>query len=102
MQYCIITLTTVATVHAGKNIRSAAGNRKQERQCTYDVSLRRVSTTIVVESKEMFYTFTARVSSPTYPSCNVYVPYCHLWPDKLYNIFPHYLINCTIFENKIY
>jgi hypothetical protein len=25
------------------------------------------------------------------------VLYCHLWPDWLYHIFPHYLINDTIF-----
>ena len=28
------------------------------------------------------------------------VLYCHLWPALLYNIFPHYLINGTIFEKK--
>jgi len=25
----------------------------------------------------------------------------HLWPDRLYHIFPHYLNNGTIFEKKI-
>jgi len=28
----------------------------------------------------------------------VHTPYCHLWPLCLYYIFPHYLINATIFE----
>jgi hypothetical protein len=28
-------------------------------------------------------------------------PYCHLWPVSFYNIFPHYLINGTIFGNKL-
>ena len=27
-------------------------------------------------------------------------PYCHIWPDRLYNTFPHCLIKCTIFEEK--
>jgi hypothetical protein len=27
--------------------------------------------------------------------------YCHLLPAPLYNIFPHYLINGTIFGKKI-
>jgi hypothetical protein len=27
--------------------------------------------------------------------------YCHIWPAPLYTIFPHYLINCTIFEKVI-
>jgi hypothetical protein len=29
------------------------------------------------------------------------VLYCHLWPVWLYHIFPHYLINGTIFEKKL-
>ena len=28
------------------------------------------------------------------------VLYCHLWPVCVYHIFPHYLINGTIFEKK--
>ena len=35
-----------------------------------------------------------------YPACNAHAPYCHLWPAQPYNIFPHYLINGTIFEKK--
>ena len=38
------------------------------------------------------------VRSLTYPACNAHVPYCHLCPVRLYNIFPHYLINGTIFR----
>jgi hypothetical protein len=29
----------------------------------------------------------------SYPSRNAHEPYCHLRPDRLYNIFPHYLTN---------
>jgi len=35
-----------------------------------------------------------------YPECNVHAPYCHLWPARLYNIFPHYLTHCKIFGKK--
>ena len=35
-----------------------------------------------------------------YPACNTHAPYCHLWSDPLYNIFPHYLTNGTILEKK--
>jgi hypothetical protein len=28
--------------------------------------------------------------------------YCHLWPARLYNIFPHYLINGPIFGKKMW
>jgi hypothetical protein len=30
-----------------------------------------------------------------------YVPYCHLLSALIYNIFPHYRINCTIFGQKL-
>jgi hypothetical protein len=36
-----------------------------------------------------------------YPAWNAHAPYCNLWSVWLYNIFPHYLINGTIFENKL-
>ena len=39
------------------------------------------------------------VCSLGYPAGNAHAPYCHLWPVRLYNIFPHYLINGTILGN---
>jgi hypothetical protein len=33
----------------------------------------------------------------SYPECNAHAPYCHLWSTPLWNIFPHYLINGTVF-----
>jgi hypothetical protein len=35
----------------------------------------------------------------THSACAVL--YCHLWPVWLYRIFPHYLINDTIFGKKL-
>jgi hypothetical protein len=35
-----------------------------------------------------------------YTRCNAHAPYCRLWPVRLYNIFPHYLINGTFFGKK--
>jgi len=29
------------------------------------------------------------------------ITYCHLWPSRLYNIFPHYLIKGTIFGKRL-
>ena len=40
------------------------------------------------------------VISLRYPLPNAHEPYCHLWPVRLYSIFPHYLINSTIFEKS--
>ena len=34
-----------------------------------------------------------------YSVCNAHAPYCHLWPARLHNIFPNYLINGTIKKN---
>ena len=42
------------------------------------------------------------VCSLRYPACNADVPYCHLWPVRLCNIFPNYLINGTIFRGKVF
>jgi hypothetical protein len=36
-----------------------------------------------------------------HPACNAHALYCHLWPTRLYNIFPHYLTNGTMFEKKL-
>ena len=33
-----------------------------------------------------------------YSVCNEHEPHSHLCPSRLYNTFPHYLINGTIFE----
>jgi len=38
--------------------------------------------------------------SHIYPACNAYGPYYRLWPVRVYNIFPRYLINGTIFGKK--
>jgi hypothetical protein len=46
------------------------------------------------------YTFWGCFCSRRYPACNAHAPYCHLWPVRLYNIFPHYLINGTIFDKR--
>jgi hypothetical protein len=36
-----------------------------------------------------------------YPACNAREQYCHLWPLRLYQIIPHYLINDTIFGEGV-
>ena len=40
------------------------------------------------------------VCSLRYLVCNAHAPYFHLWTVWLYNIFPHYLINGKILDNK--
>jgi len=48
-----------------------------------------------------YYTLWVCLCSLRYPACNAQAPYGHLWPDQLYTIFPHYLINGTIFGKKL-
>jgi len=35
------------------------------------------------------------------PARKAHALYCRLWPVRLYNIFPRYLMNYTIFKKKI-
>jgi hypothetical protein len=72
---------------------------REERQCTYSVTLRRFRLTIVAMEKQCVLHILS-VCSLSYPACNTHAPCCHLWPAKLYNIFPRYLINRTIFGKK--
>ena len=43
------------------------------------------------------YTFWVCDCRLRYPACNAHAPYRDLWPVRLCNIYPHYLINGTIF-----
>ena len=51
--------------------------------------------------KAISITYSECVCSLSYPACNAHAPYCHLWPAPLYNIFPRYLINNTIFGKSL-
>jgi hypothetical protein len=68
---------------------------EQGRQCTYNVTMRRVRTAIVAVEKQC-YLFWVCVCSFMYRACNAHAPCCHLWLVRLYNIFPHYLTNGAI------
>jgi hypothetical protein len=74
--------------------------KKQDRQCTYNVTMRRVHTAIVVVGKAISITYSVYVClcvcSLTYPSSNTHAPYCHLWPMRLGHNFPHYLKESSI------
>jgi hypothetical protein len=48
--------------------------------------------------KAISNTFWECVCSVRYPACSAHDPYCHLWPARIYSIFPHYLINGTVFK----
>ena len=44
--------------------------------------------------KTVCYIFWLCICSLRQSAWSAHAPYCHLWPARLYNIFPHYLINC--------
>ena len=52
------------------------------------------------QGKAICITYSECVCSLSYPACNAHAPYCHLWPVRTYNIFPHYLTNGKIFEKR--
>jgi len=57
----------------------------QDRQCTSNITLRRVrATTVVVESQEVLHTLSVYLQ---YPARNVHALDCHLWLVRLWYIF---------------
>jgi len=82
--------------------RNTNVTRQTGRQCTYNVILRRISFNHCCSRKQwVLHNLIVCISSLRYPACKAHAPYCHLWPAPLYNIFPHYLKQGTIFEKKI-
>ena len=55
---------------------------------------------VAVKQGTLLSDFPAYVCSVSYPACNAHAPYCRLCHAQLYNIFPRFLINGTIFEKK--
>ena len=80
---------------------TAQDKYEQYRQCTYNVTLRRVRATIVaVEKQWVLHNLSLCTCNLRHPARNAHAPYCHLLPVQLYNIFPHNHINSTIFFKK--
>jgi hypothetical protein len=77
--------------------RQETKDDKQGRQCTYNVTCRRVRATIVAVENSRYCISWECVFCLSYPTYNAHATYYHLWPAPLYNIFPHYFINGTIF-----
>jgi len=73
----------------------------QGRQCAYNVPIEARSCNNCCSRKALSITYGRRVWGHSYPACNAHAPYCNLWPALLYKVFPHYLINGTIFEKKL-
>jgi hypothetical protein len=64
------------------------------------ITLRRIRVTIVAMEQQCV-TYSEFVCNLSYLAWQTYAPYCHLWPFRLYRVFPHYFINDTIFGTKL-
>jgi hypothetical protein len=71
----------------------------KDNQCTCNLTLRRVRVNNC-RGKAIIITYCECVFVAFYPVSNVHVPYCDLWPLRLCNTFPHYLINGTTSEKR--
>jgi hypothetical protein len=49
-------------------------------------------------TRNRYYIFGMCICSLRYPACDAHALYCQRSPARLYSIFPHYLINDTIFR----
>jgi hypothetical protein len=64
----------------------------QQRQCSCNITLRQTCITTTEIKKQ----YVLHLLS----TCTIL--HCHLWPLQVYHIFPHNLINGTIFIKKSY
>ena len=75
---------------------------KQDRHCTYKVTLGRVRVTIVTVEKQ-YILVCVSVFLPYFSGMQSAraILYCNIWLVRLYSIFPHYPINGTIIGKKL-
>jgi len=57
--------------------------------------------TIVAVEKLKITTHSEYVFAACFPARNAHASYCHLWPARLYSMFPHYLIKGKFFEETL-
>jgi hypothetical protein len=73
----------------------------QDVQCTYIVTLRGVRVNIVSVLKQwVLHILSVCICSLRDQTCNAHTQSYHLWPALPHKIFPHYLMNGKMFENK--
>jgi len=79
-------------------------NTRGNRTCnaSINVIMRRFRLTIFPWKSNKYYIFWVCVCYLSYLACNAQAPrYCYLWPVRVYHIFPQFLINGTIFREKV-
>ena len=93
-----IIIIIIIIIFCDKIIYYLVKDNKQDIQCTYNLTLRCLRTTIVaVEAQGVLHNLNVYICSLRHPAGNVHAPYYHLSPIRLYSILEHYLIKGTIF-----
>jgi len=54
----------------------------------------------LVAAEQQYDLFRVCVCSLRNPACNAHAPCFYLWLTRLYNVFPHYFMNGTVFGKK--
>ena len=88
----------VASYPAKSDCKKSPGNKAGNAHIT--VHCRTFEQPLLQWESNEYYISSVCVCSLRCPACNALTPYCHMWPARLYNIFPQYLINGTIFEKS--
>jgi len=57
--------------------------------CTYRRKLNKQDSSVSACKSNKYNVFSGCIYSFRYPSYNAHLPYCCLWPARLYKIFPH-------------
>jgi len=74
---------------------------QQDRQFTYNVQKGAFVQPLLPWKSNKYYIFSVSTCSLRHPACNVQALHCHPLPARLHGIFPHYLINGTIFGKRL-
>jgi hypothetical protein len=62
-----------------ENSTTEMSSTKQDKQCTYNVTVRRVRAAIVaLEEQRSLHNLSVCVCSLSYPACNARTPYCYV------------------------
>jgi len=87
------------TAVQGKEEQKDVCTYKRHRQCVYQRDIEARSRNHSCRGKkQLSHILSAFVALGIQ---HPHAPYCHLWPVWIYSIFPHYLINGTIFEKIV-
>jgi hypothetical protein len=88
-------VTTAYRRYVSQSSNNSAGETAVEhgqgKHCTYNVTFKRISVTIVAVENNTYCIICVHVCGLRYPARKAHAHYCHLKPTLFYNILPHCL-----------